>query len=106
VATIRPIILKGAKWFASIGTEKTKGTKVFCLAGKINNTGVAELPTAQRCARMILKSVAGFPTAKVQSRCKPAAIGRRHTGTNTIDEQSTTRSLQKLGSIMDRAASL
>ena len=43
-ANIPAIINKGADWFASIGTEKSKGTKVFALAGKINNVGLIEVP--------------------------------------------------------------
>ncbi len=43
-ANIPAIFLKGAEWFASIGTEKSKGTKVFALAGKINNVGLIEVP--------------------------------------------------------------
>ncbi|GAB6189320.1 NADH-quinone oxidoreductase subunit NuoF [Marinitoga arctica] len=43
-ANVAPIILKGAKWFRSLGTEKSPGTKVFALAGKINNVGLVEVP--------------------------------------------------------------
>ena len=43
-ANIPAIINKGADWFSSIGTEKSKGTKVFALAGKINNVGLVEVP--------------------------------------------------------------
>ena len=43
-ANIPPIILKGHEWFSSIGTEKSKGTKVFALAGKVNNVGLIEVP--------------------------------------------------------------
>ncbi len=43
-ATVPPIILRGAQWFSSIGTEKSKGTKVFSLVGKIKNTGLVEVP--------------------------------------------------------------
>lgn len=43
-ANIPPILLHGAEWFASMGTEKSKGTKVFALGGKINNTGLVEIP--------------------------------------------------------------
>ncbi len=43
-ANIPSIILKGAKWYSSIGTEKSKGTKVFALAGQINNVGLVEVP--------------------------------------------------------------
>ena len=44
LANIPVIVQKGAQWFASIGTEKSKGTKVFALAGKINNVGLVEVP--------------------------------------------------------------
>ena len=50
-ANIPQIILKGADWFASIGTEKSKGTKVFALGGKINNTGLVEVPMGTHAAR-------------------------------------------------------
>ena len=43
-ANIPVILLKGAGWFSSIGTEKSKGTKVFALAGKVNNVGLIEVP--------------------------------------------------------------
>ncbi len=43
-ANIPPIILKGPQWFSGIGTEKSKGTKVFALAGKVNNVGLIEVP--------------------------------------------------------------
>ena len=43
-ANVPQIILKGAEWFASMGTERSKGTKVFALGGKINNTGLVEIP--------------------------------------------------------------
>ena len=43
-ANVPQIILKGADWFSSMGTEKSKGTKVFALGGKINNTGLVEVP--------------------------------------------------------------
>jgi NADH:ubiquinone oxidoreductase subunit F (NADH-binding)/(2Fe-2S) ferredoxin/NAD-dependent dihydropyrimidine dehydrogenase PreA subunit len=43
-ASVAPIILKGSEWFSSIGTAKSKGTKVFALAGKVNNVGLVEVP--------------------------------------------------------------
>ncbi len=46
-ANVPRIILNGAEWFASMGTEKSKGTKVFALGGKIHNTGLVEVPMAQ-----------------------------------------------------------
>jgi bidirectional [NiFe] hydrogenase diaphorase subunit len=46
-ANVPPIIRKGGAWFAGIGTEKSKGTKVFALAGKVKNTGLIEIPWAR-----------------------------------------------------------
>ena len=44
LANVAPIILKGADWFSSMGTEKSKGTKTFALTGEVNNTGLIEVP--------------------------------------------------------------
>lgn len=52
-ANIAPIILKGADWFASIGSEKSKGTKVFALAGKVNNVGLVEVPMGTKLREII-----------------------------------------------------
>ncbi|KAI4453957.1 nadh-quinone oxidoreductase subunit f [Holotrichia oblita] len=52
-ANICPIILKGADWFNKIGTEKSKGTKVFALAGKINNVGLVEVPMGIKLGEII-----------------------------------------------------
>ncbi len=55
LANIPQIILKGSEWFASIGTEKSKGTKVFALGGKINNTGLVEVPMGTPLRDIIYK---------------------------------------------------
>jgi NADH:ubiquinone oxidoreductase subunit F (NADH-binding)/(2Fe-2S) ferredoxin len=99
-ATIRPIILRGAPWFASIGTEKTKGTKVFCLAGKINNTGVAELPFGTTLREMIFDVGGGIPNGK---KFKAVQTGGPSGGVipeQHLDIPVEYESLQKLGSIM------
>ena len=99
-ATIRPILLRGAKWFSSIGTEKTKGTKVFCLAGKINNTGVAELPYGTTLREMIFEVGGGIPNGK---KFKAVQTGGPSGGVipeQHLDIPVEYESLQKLGSIM------
>ncbi len=99
-ATIRPIILKGAKWYSAIGTEKTKGTKVFCLAGKINNTGVAELPFGTTLRQMIFDVGGGIPNGK---KFKAVQTGGPSGGVipeQHLDATLEYESLQKLGSIM------
>ncbi|MCI6378311.1 MAG: NADH-quinone oxidoreductase subunit NuoF [Clostridiales bacterium] len=64
LANIPQIILNGADWFASIGTEKSKGTKVFALGGKINNTGLVEVPMGTPLRDIIYKIGGGIPNGK------------------------------------------
>ena len=63
-ANIPQIILKGADWFASMGTEKSKGTKVFALGGKINNTGLVEVPMGTTLRTIIEEIGGGIPGGK------------------------------------------
>ena len=63
-ANIPQIILNGAEWFASMGTEKSKGTKVFALGGKINNTGLVEIPMGTTLRHIIDDIGGGIPNGK------------------------------------------
>ncbi|MBN1108224.1 MAG: NADH-quinone oxidoreductase subunit NuoF [Bacteroidales bacterium] len=63
-ACISPIILKGSEWFASIGTERSKGTKVFALAGKINNVGLIEVPMGTTLREVIFEIGGGIRKGK------------------------------------------
>lgn len=63
-ANIPPIILRGAKWFSSIGTEKSKGTKVFALAGKVNNVGLIEVPMGTTLREVIFDIGGGIKNGK------------------------------------------
>lgn len=63
-ASVSPIILKGAEWFSSIGTEKSKGTKVFALAGKINNVGLIEVPMGTTLREVIFEIGGGIQDGK------------------------------------------
>ncbi|SHK03613.1 NAD(P)-dependent iron-only hydrogenase diaphorase component flavoprotein [Geosporobacter subterraneus DSM 17957] len=63
-ANIPQIILNGAEWFAGIGTEKSKGTKVFALGGKINNTGLLEIPMGTTLREVIFEIGGGIPGGK------------------------------------------
>lgn len=64
LANIPQIILKGSTWFASIGTEKSKGTKVFALGGKIENTGLVEIPMGTTLREVIYEIGGGCPNNK------------------------------------------
>lgn len=63
-ANIPQIILNGADWFASMGTEKSKGTKVFALGGKIHNTGLVEVPMGTTLREVIYEIGGGIPNGK------------------------------------------
>lgn len=63
-ANIPQIILKGADWFASVGTDKSKGTKVFALGGKIQNTGLVEVPMGTTLREVVEDIGGGIPDGK------------------------------------------
>ncbi len=63
-ANIPQIIVNGPEWFASMGTEKSKGTKVFALGGKINNTGLVEIPMGTTLREIVEEIGGGVPNGK------------------------------------------
>jgi NADP-reducing hydrogenase subunit HndC len=63
-ANIPRIIMLGAEWFSSMGTEKSKGTKVFALGGKINNTGLVEIPMGTTLREIVEEIGGGVPNGK------------------------------------------
>ncbi len=63
-ANIPQIILNGAEWFSSIGTETSKGTKIFALTGKVNNTGLVEAPMGMPLREVIFDIGGGIPNGK------------------------------------------
>ena len=63
-ANVPQIIINGPEWFSSMGTEKSKGTKVFALGGKINNTGLVEIPMGTTLRTVIDEIGGGIPNGK------------------------------------------
>jgi NADH:ubiquinone oxidoreductase subunit F (NADH-binding)/Pyruvate/2-oxoacid:ferredoxin oxidoreductase delta subunit len=61
LANVPPIILNGGKWYSNIGTAKSKGTKVFALAGKVNNTGLVEVPMGITLKEVVFAVGGGIP---------------------------------------------
>jgi len=99
-ANVPPIIRKGADWFAGIGTEKSKGTKVFALAGKINNTGLIEVPMGTPLRKIVELMGGGAPDG---GRIKAVQTGGPSGGcipSEALDTPVDYESLTKLGSIM------
>ena len=85
-ANIAQIILKGADWFSSIGTEKSKGTKVFALGGKINHTGLLEIPMGTTLREVIFDIGGGIPGGK---EFKAVQTGGPSGGCITAEELDT-----------------
>ena len=99
-ANIPVIFLKGPEWFASIGTEKSKGTKVFALAGKINNVGLIEVPMGTTLREVIYDIGGGIKGGK---EFKAVQTGGPSGGVITEENLDTPidfGGLQRIGSMM------
>ena len=98
-ATISAIVMKGGAWFASIGTEKSKGTKIFSLTGKVKNAGLVEVPMGTTLRKVVEEmgevpdgsTVKAVQTGGPSGGCIPAEF---------LDTPIDYDSLSKLGSIM------
>lgn len=99
-ANVPQIILKGADWFSSMGTEKSKGTKVFALGGKINNTGLVEIPMGTTLREIVYEIGGGIPGGK---KFKAAQTGGPSGGcipTEHLDIKIDYDNLIAIGSMM------
>lgn len=99
-ANIPQIINKGAEWFASMGTEKSKGTKVFALGGRITNTGLVEIPMGTTLREVIYDIGGGIPNGK---KFKAAQTGGPSGGcipASLIDTKIDYDNLIAIGSMM------
>ena len=99
-ANVCQIILNGADWFASMGTEKSKGTKVFALGGKIKHTGLVEVPMGTTLREIVYEIGGGIPDGK---KFKAAQTGGPSGGcipASLIDTKIDYDSLIAIGSMM------
>lgn len=99
-ANITAIINNGAKWFSSIGTEKSKGTKVFALSGKIQNSGLVEVPMGVTLKDVVFSIGGGIPNDK---KFKAVQIGGPSGGClpdSVIDTPVDYESLKEVGAMM------
>ncbi len=100
LSNVPEILAKGEDWFASIGTETSKGTKVFALSGRINLTGLVEIPMGTRIRDIIFDIAGGVPNNK---KFKSVQIGGPSGGCITeenLDIQIDYESLIKVGAMM------
>jgi len=99
-ANVPPIILKGPDWFARIGTEKSKGTKVFALAGKINNTGLIEVPMGTKLRQIVEEMGGGAPEGNAVKAVQTGGPSGGCIPASELDTPVDYESLTRLGSIM------
>ncbi len=99
-ANVPQIILKGAKWFSSIGTERSKGTKVFALGGKINNTGLVEIPMGTPLRKVIYDIGGGIPNGKAFKAVQTGGPSGGCIPAEHIDVPIEYDSLIEIGSMM------
>jgi len=100
LANIPPVILNGPRWFAGIGTEKSKGTKVFALAGKVNNTGLVEVPMGTTLREIIFDIGGGIPAGKKFKAVQTGGPSGGCIPEDYLDTPVDYESLTKLGTIM------
>lgn len=97
---IAAIITKGAEWYASFGTEKTKGSKIFALAGKVNNTGLIEVPIGITLREIVYDIGGGIPDGKAFKAAQTGGPSGGCIPAEFLDVPIDYESLARLGSIM------
>ena len=100
LANVSTILRNGAEWYAGIGTESSKGTKIFALSGKVNNTGLVEVPMGTTLREIIFDIGGGIPDGK---KFKAVQIGGPSGGTlpeQVIDTHIDYENLKKVGAMM------
>jgi len=99
-ANIAPIVRNGAEWFGAIGTEKSKGTKVFALAGQVNNTGLIEVPMGMTLREIIYQIGGGIPGDKKYKAVQTGGPSGGCIPEEHLDSPVDYESLRRIGSIM------
>ena len=99
-ANIAQIILNGAKWYSSIGTEKSKGTKVFALGGNVNNTGLVEVPMGTTLREIVYDIGGGIPNGRDFKAAQTGGPSGGCIPKEHLDTPIDYESLQAIGSMM------
>jgi len=100
LASVPPIILGGAEWFANLGTPKNGGTRLFCLAGHLNKPGVYELPMGYNLKKMIYDVGGGIPNGRKLKAVVPGGSSCPLLTADEIDIPMDFDSLMKIGSML------
>ncbi len=99
-ANIVPIIREGGDWYANIGTEKSKGTKVFALTGKVSNTGLIEVPMGTPVRQIVEEMGGGVPDGGVVKAVQTGGPSGGCIPADALDTSVDYDSLRKLGTMM------
>ena len=99
-ANIAPIIRNGGEWYAQVGTEKSKGTKVFALAGRVENTGLVEVPMGISLREMVFEIGGGIPEGRKFKAVQTGGPSGGCLPTDCLDMPVDYESLARAGSIM------
>jgi NADP-reducing hydrogenase subunit HndC len=99
-ANVRHIMNRGAEWFSNIGTETSKGTKVFSLVGKVNNTGLVEVPMGITLREMVFDIGGGIPDGKAFKAVQTGGPSGGCIPDSLLDLSIDYESLKKVGSIV------
>jgi bidirectional [NiFe] hydrogenase diaphorase subunit len=99
-ASIAPIMLRGSEWYASIGTEKSKGTKTFALSGRVVNTGLVEVPLGTTLRKLIIDIGGGVPEGHSFKAVQTGGPAGGCIPPTLLDTPIDYESLQTLGSFM------
>jgi len=99
-ANIAPIIRNGGDWYAGVGTEKSKGTKVFALAGRVENTGLVEVPMGITLREMVFEIGGGIPEGRKFKAVQTGGPSGGCLPSDCLDMPVDYESLAKAGSIM------
>jgi NADH-quinone oxidoreductase subunit F len=100
LASVPPIILSGAEWFANLGTPKNGGTRLFCLGGHLNRPGVYELPMGYNLKKMIYDVGDGIPNGRKLKAVVPGGSSCPLLTADEIDVPMDFDSLAKIGSML------
>ena len=99
-ANVPPIIRNGGEWYAGIGTETSKGTKVFALAGRVQNTGLVEVPMGITLREMVYEIGGGIPDGRTFKAVQTGGPSGGCLPAENLDMPVEYESLAKAGSIM------
>jgi NADH-quinone oxidoreductase subunit F len=104
LANVPPIVLNGAQWYRQYGTEKSPGTKIFCVSGRVNRPGNYELPLGQYTIRELIEMAGGTIDGRPVKGVLPAGSSAPILPTSALDTRLDYESVQAAGSILGSAS--